>query len=62
MEIKLNAILDFQKFQNNKRLAKIITNAEQSFNSTLNDDDLSYVSAAGDLYNLPKIGKDTDDT
>ncbi len=48
MENKLKALFDFQKFQGNTRLANMIVKAEQSLNSELNDDELSFVAAAGE--------------
>lgn len=50
MENKIKALFDFQRFQGNKRLAEMIAEAEQSLNGELSDEELSYVSAAGVLY------------
>ena len=46
---KLSQALDFQKFQQNPRLAAIIRDVESRYAKTaLSDDDLDLVSAAGD--------------
>lgn len=48
MENRLKALFDFQKFQSNARLAKMIAEAEQSLNTELDDEGLSFVAAAGE--------------
>ena len=45
---KLSQAFDFQRFQQNPRLAKIIGEAESRYANALSDDDLELVSAAGD--------------
>lgn len=46
---KLSQVLDFQKFQQNPRLAAIIRDVESRYaKAALSDDDLELVSAAGE--------------
>ena len=46
---KLSQAFDFQKFQQNPRLADIVRDVESRYNkAALSDDDLELVSAAGD--------------
>ena len=47
MERKLLQAFDRQKFQQNKRLAGIISDVESRYAHVLTDDDLELVSAAG---------------
>lgn len=49
MENRLNKLFEFQKFENNPRLAKLIRETESRYGSALSDDDLDMVSAAGEL-------------
>lgn len=61
MERKLKMLFDFQKYHENERLAKMIAKAEQSLECELDDDALSYVSAAGEQGYIPeKEGKNDD--
>ena len=48
MERKLLQAFDRQKFQQNKRLARVIDDVESRYAHALTDDDLELVSAAGD--------------
>lgn len=48
MENILKQLFDFQCFQENSHLAKIITETESSYGEEINDDDLVFVSAAGE--------------
>lgn len=48
MENKLKALFEFQRFSPNERLAKMIEETEQGV-SQLDDDELSLVSAAGEI-------------
>lgn len=57
MENKLKALFGFQEFQSNKRLAKMIAEAEQSMSCRLNDDELSFVAAAGETDIRNREGK-----
>ena len=47
MERKLYQAFDRQRFQQNKRLAGIISDVESRYAHALTDDDLELVSAAG---------------
>ena len=47
MERKLFQAFDRQRFQQNARLASIISDVESRYARALNDDDLEMVSAAG---------------
>lgn len=48
MENKLNKLFDYQRFEGNKRLEKLISEAESRYAAQLSDDDLSFVCAAGE--------------
>lgn len=45
---KLSQVFDFQRFQQNERLADIISDVESRYAHALTDDDLELVSAAGE--------------
>ena len=47
MEKKLTAMFDYQRFENNSRLAKMIASTESRYAKALSDDELFEVSAAG---------------
>lgn len=47
MEKKLKSLFEYQKFENNPRLAKLIAETEARYADALSDDDLSLVNAAG---------------
>lgn len=49
MEKELKALLDYQRIAQNARLAALIGAAEERYGHTLSDEELSLVSAAGDL-------------
>ncbi len=49
MEKKLNAMFDYQKFEKNTSLAKLIAETENRYAAELSDDDLGFVNAAGEL-------------
>ena len=53
MENKLKQLFDYQRFENNPRLAKLINEAESSTAKMmeLNEEDLFLVSAAGESGN-----------
>ncbi len=59
MENKLKVLFDFQHFQNNRCLAQIIAQTQKRCGNILEDDELSFVSAAGD-FNPTKPRKDGD--
>ena len=47
---KLSQAFDFQKFQQNPRLAGVVCDVESRYNkAALSDDDLELVSAAGEV-------------
>lgn len=48
MENKLKKMFEYQKFENNPRLAKLIGETEARYGSAIDDDDLFMVNAAGD--------------
>lgn len=60
MERKLKALFDFQKFEQNKRLSKMIDEANSSTDGELDDEDLSFVAAAGETYVPENEGKTND--
>lgn len=47
MEKKLKSLFEYQRFENNPRLAKLIAETEARYADALSDDDLLYVNAAG---------------
>ena len=54
---KLTALFDYQRFERNKRLQALIDDTERRFLCSLSDDDLEWVSAAGEETD-PKEKKD----
>lgn len=48
MEKKLKAMFDYQQFSGNKRLEKMMQEAEKAYPAVLNDEDLFFVNAAGE--------------
>lgn len=52
MENKLKNMFEYQRFQNNPRLAKIIADTESRYGEALSDDDLFSVNAAGTADSL----------
>ena len=48
MDKKLRSLFEFQKFENNSRLSKLIQETESRYASELSDEDLDFVSAAGE--------------
>lgn len=57
MENKLKSLFNYQRFEQNPRLAKLIAESEARFDSALSDDDLEFVSAAGEIENFDKQNK-----
>ena len=49
MERMITNLFDFQRFKQNTRLENIIQDAEGRYDNALCDDDLEWVSAAGDV-------------
>ena len=48
MEKKLKKLFDYQRFERNERLEKLISETESRYAKNLSDDDLSFVNAAGE--------------
>ncbi len=48
MEKKLKRLFDYQRFEKNERLEKLIHETESRYAKELSDDDLSLVNAAGE--------------
>lgn len=57
MENKLKNMFDYQKFEKNSRLEKLISDTESRYARELTDDDLVMVNAAGE-----ETGKNEDET
>ena len=49
---KLTALFDYQRFERNKRLQALIEDTEKRCMNALSDDDLEWVSAAGEETDL----------
>ena len=49
---KLTALFDYQRFKRNKRLQALIEDTERRCLCSLSDDDLEWVSAAGEETDL----------
>ena len=49
---KLTALFDYQRFERNKRLQVLIEDTENRCMNALSDDDLEWVSAAGEETDL----------
>lgn len=49
---KLTALFDYQRFERNKRLQALIEDTENRCMNALSDDDLEWVSAAGEETEL----------
>ena len=47
MENKMRKLFEYQRFENNARLAKLIEETESRYATALSDDDLDIVAAAG---------------
>lgn len=62
MKTTLSNLFDYQRFQNNPRLAAIIADTESRYDGALSDDDLSLVSAAGELRPVMPSDKSSDGT
>ncbi len=61
MENKLRKLFDYQRFEGNGRLERLISETENRYANTLSDDDLTFVNAAGDLTaGSEKDGKNND--
>lgn len=49
MDEKLKKLFDYQRFENNSRLAKIIAETENRCGRELSDEELYFVNAAGEI-------------
>ncbi len=58
MENKLKALFAFHDFQENSHLAQVIFQTESRYGNALNDDDLSFVNAAGEYPQQHRKGGD----
>ena len=52
---KLTALFDYQRFERNERLQALIEDTENRCMNALSDDDLEWVSAAGEETDLKDI-------
>ena len=57
MENKLKKLFDYQKFEQNDRLAKLIAETEVRQAAEVSDDDLAFVAAAGNIFEQNNNGK-----
>lgn len=49
MNKKLTSLFDLQKFHKNKQLETLIAETHSRYNKEISEDDLSEISAAGDI-------------
>ena len=56
-ERQLQRLFDFQRFEKNSRLENMLLDTEHRYCSAISDDDLEYVSAAGEP--MPSDGGET---
>ena len=54
MEQKLKQLLDYQRFCGNSRLSTILADVASRYATALSDDDLEWVSAAGEAATKPE--------
>ncbi len=47
MENKLKSMFEYQRFENNERLNKLIQETESRYGAALSEEDLFFVNAAG---------------
>lgn len=52
MENKLKKLFEYQKFEQNERLAKLIAETEARQATEISDDDLEMVAAAGEITEI----------
>lgn len=58
---KLTALFDYQRFERNKRLQDLLDDTERRCLCSLSDDDLEWVSAAGEETDLQEKKDGQDD-
>ena len=56
---KIKYTFDYQKFSPNSRLSKLIEDVERRY-TTLSDEDLFFVSAAGEPYRMDDANDNSD--
>lgn len=61
MKLTLSRLFDYQKFQKNPRLATIIADAETRCGGAISDDELYFVSAAGEAPSSNPSDDDPED-
>lgn len=61
MENKLRKLFDYQRFEQNERLAALIDDTEIFYSGELSDDKLETVCAAGDIHGFPKADGNGED-
>lgn len=54
MEKVLKTLFDLQKFSGNPHLASLIKETENRYSNEIDDDDLAFVSAAGEIDTTQK--------
>ncbi|MCQ2530034.1 MAG: hypothetical protein MJ086_02105 [Lachnospiraceae bacterium] len=52
MENKLKNLFEYQRFEKNEKLEKLISQTESRFERELSEDDLFFVNAAGDYVSM----------
>lgn len=55
MNMKLTNLFDLQKFHKNKQLDTLIAETHSRYNKEISEDDLSEISAAGDINHRTHI-------
>ena len=58
MEDQLKKLFEYQRFEQNEKLGKLIQETEGRYAAELSDDDLSLVSAAGEHERAAAFGGD----
>lgn len=58
MEKKLKKLFDYQRFEQNAKLEKLIQETESRYAKELSEEDLSLVSAAGEIKEEQKTFED----
>lgn len=58
---KLRFLFNYQRFTDNKKMAALITETENRYSHVVSEDELAYVSAAGDTDILRKHLSDKGD-
>ncbi|MBD5549099.1 MAG: hypothetical protein HDQ97_17215 [Lachnospiraceae bacterium] len=50
----LKQLLDYQRFEGNSRLFTLIADTQARYGSALHDEEMEFVSAAGEIGSLPQ--------